>query len=140
MKYIAMLLYIWEAIKMQLTKNFNSSEFACPCCGQVEMDDQFMTRLQTIRTTLNKPMRITSGFRCIKRNAEVGGSRNSAHLRGQAADFTCVNSRDRFIIISTAIQIGITRIGIGATFLHLDTADETTGHPSSMVWHYYMGG
>lgn len=36
----------------------------------------------------NRPIRISSGFRCDELNALVGGSRNSAHREGWAVDFT----------------------------------------------------
>lgn len=43
--------------------------------------------LQPIRDKLNKPMVITSGFRCAKVNQLAGGKSNSQHLTGAAADF-----------------------------------------------------
>ena len=43
--------------------------------------------LQPIRDKLNKPMIITSGFRCPKVNFLAGGKANSQHLEGKAADF-----------------------------------------------------
>ena len=43
--------------------------------------------LQPIRDKLQKPMTITSGFRCSKVNNLVGGANNSQHAKGQAVDF-----------------------------------------------------
>lgn len=43
--------------------------------------------LQPIRDKINKPMIITSGFRCPEVNMLVGGKSNSQHKKGQAADF-----------------------------------------------------
>lgn len=43
--------------------------------------------LQPIRTKLNKPMIITSGYRCNVLNQKVGGSPTSAHKYGKACDF-----------------------------------------------------
>ncbi len=43
--------------------------------------------LQPIREKLNKPMIITSGYRCPSVNKLVRGKVNSQHLKGQAADF-----------------------------------------------------
>lgn len=43
--------------------------------------------LQPIRELLNRPMIITSGYRCKALNSAVGGVKNSAHLYGRAADF-----------------------------------------------------
>ena len=44
--------------------------------------------LQRIRDLLGVPIMISSGYRSAALNAAVGGSRNSAHMRGLAADFT----------------------------------------------------
>lgn len=43
--------------------------------------------LQPIRTKLNKPMIVTSGYRCEVLNQKVGGSKTSAHKYGRACDF-----------------------------------------------------
>jgi len=34
----------------------------------------------------NRPIRITSGYRCPPHNREVGGVEHSLHMRGQAVD------------------------------------------------------
>lgn len=43
--------------------------------------------LQPIRDKLNKPMIITSGYRCEELNNKIGGVKNSQHTKGQAVDF-----------------------------------------------------
>jgi len=46
--------------------------------------------LEEVRILLgNNPIRISSGYRTPKLNAQVGGSKTSAHMRGLAGDFTC---------------------------------------------------
>lgn len=54
--------------------------------------------LQPIRNLINKPMVITSGYRCEKLNRFVGGSANSQHLFGCAADFKVKNMKTDEII------------------------------------------
>ena len=44
-------------------------------------------KAQKIRDLLNKPMLITSGYRCYSLNRAVGGSLTSDHLGGLAIDF-----------------------------------------------------
>jgi len=124
---------------VKLTKHFDSEEFECPHCHRQEMDEDFIKKLETIRVTLNKPIRINSGWRCKTYNnsKKVRGKRNSAHLIGKAADIRISSSHDRYLVIDTCIKIGINRIGIGKNFLHLDSADESTGHPQHVIWHYY---
>lgn len=47
--------------------------------------------LDPLRKLYNKPIKVTSGYRCPKLNAAVGGSQNSQHMRGEAADITSIN-------------------------------------------------
>jgi hypothetical protein len=43
--------------------------------------------LEIVRAALDKPMVISSGYRCPELNKAIGGAANSAHLYGLAADF-----------------------------------------------------
>lgn len=73
-----------------LTKNFKESEFKCKCkCGEVIVIPRVFNTLQALRDKINRPIVVTSGYRCVKHNDEVGGSIGSAHLFGLAADFYC---------------------------------------------------
>ena len=45
--------------------------------------------LQPLRHALGLPINVSSGYRCQRLNAAVGGSSTSAHLIGYAADITC---------------------------------------------------
>jgi zinc D-Ala-D-Ala carboxypeptidase len=46
--------------------------------------------MEKVRDILNNhQILISSGYRSPKVNTAVGGSKNSAHMRGLAADFTC---------------------------------------------------
>lgn len=42
--------------------------------------------LEKIRSHFGKPVTINSGFRCIKLNKAIGGSKTSQHVKGEAAD------------------------------------------------------
>lgn len=68
--------------------NFKKSEFKCPCCGGygVGIASSLVDLLQKLRNKYGSVI-ISSGYRCSKFNKKVGGSTNSAHLKGQAADF-----------------------------------------------------
>lgn len=44
--------------------------------------------MKKIRTCLQAPVYISSGYRCKKLNKEVGGSSSSQHTKGMACDFT----------------------------------------------------
>lgn len=97
-----------------------NDRFKCPCCGENMMDPRLIHRVETIEEEINQSLTVTSGYRCKKHNEKEGGSETSSHLKGLAVDLACPASRPRFKIISAAIRLGITRIGIGKNFLHLD--------------------
>ena len=42
--------------------------------------------LEPLRVAMERPIKISSGFRCQRLNAAVGGVYNSQHMKGQAAD------------------------------------------------------
>lgn len=46
--------------------------------------------MEKVRTILDdKPILISSGYRCPPLNSAIGGSKNSAHMSGLACDFSC---------------------------------------------------
>lgn len=73
---------------MRLSTHFDSSEFACHCCGRVEYDPRLFDILELVREYFDAPVTINSGYRCPLHNAEVGGEKNSYHMKGMAADIT----------------------------------------------------
>ena len=54
--------------------------------------------LQPIRDILQKPMIITSGYRCKELNKLVGGKINSQHQEGKAVDFIVPNASINSVI------------------------------------------
>lgn len=111
---------------IKLSENFMLSEFLCPCgclAGDdltIPMEVPFIMKLQKLRTRFQKPIIITSGYRCPSYNKRIGGAPNSKHCLGIAADVSCTNSKDRFTLLNLAFQIGFSGIGVDRTFLHLD--------------------
>lgn len=107
----------WKKIKY-----FSGSEFVCNCgCGQVDMHLEFLLRLDKARQYAGMPLRVTSGYRCLEHNAEVGGVSSSAHTKGYAADIECKGSRSRAKIVKACIEAGFNRIGIAKDFIHIDS-------------------
>ena len=46
--------------------------------------------MENVRKLLNnKPIYVSSGYRCLALNELLGSKRTSAHIRGLACDFTC---------------------------------------------------
>lgn len=69
--------------------HFKQSEFACKDhCGFSNENLKVVEILEGIRSHFgNKPVIVTSGCRCVKRNNKVGGIKGSKHLSGEACDF-----------------------------------------------------
>lgn len=113
---------------ISLSKNLKASEFACHgngCCSTVMIDEQLVTYVQKIRDHFNKPITITSGYRCAIHNRNVGGATGSRHAKGQAADIV-VQGVAPAEVARYAESIGIKGIGLYETakdghFVHIDT-------------------
>ena len=93
-------------------KWFKEKEFACKCCGQLPLSTGsgqaprenvkalVSEVLDPVRDKLGMPIVVNSGYRCERHNKDVGGVRNSQHLRGEAADIHCEdNERLKQLII-----------------------------------------
>ncbi|MDI6615648.1 MAG: D-Ala-D-Ala carboxypeptidase family metallohydrolase [Syntrophaceae bacterium] len=101
---------------------FKREEFACTCCGAVEMDEGFIERLSMARGMAGVPFVITSGYRCPKRNAAVG-STSKNHTSGKAADILATDGPTRGKILRGLYLAGFKRIGIAKDFIHVDSMD-----------------
>jgi len=106
-----------------LSANFSRSEFQCKCgCKKFNITPALIKGLQELRDYLGMPIIINSGTRCPKHNAAVGGTRNSYHLRGYAADIW-VEGLSLKELVRAAEEFKVFRhggIGIYDTFIHLD--------------------
>jgi zinc D-Ala-D-Ala carboxypeptidase len=91
-----------------------------PGSGRQHMSAAFIRKLDRIREKVGLPFIITSGYRTPAHNASVGGASSSAHMQGLAADIAAPTDGMRRAIAKAAIAEGITRIGMGRTFIHLD--------------------
>lgn len=119
---------------VQITKNFHSSEFACKdSCKKIYIAEELVQKLQKLRDHFNKPINISSGYRCKNHNKNIGGSETSPHCLGVAADL-CVSGYKSIDIAKIAEKIGFDGIAlINDEYIHLDLkgrkwyADERTG-------------
>ena len=84
---------------MKLSENFSLNEFTksqtatrhnidnTPSMTEILNLTSLCERvLQPVRNNFQKPMIISSGFRCKELNTKIGGSATSQHVIGQAAD------------------------------------------------------
>jgi len=108
---------------IQLSKNFKLSEFVCKeGKGEVLYDTEMIDKLQALRDCFNVPVQIVSGYRSPEYNRGVGGSINSQHLLGKAADIAIDLDKER--VKEKAIELGFKGIGLYDTFIHLDVRDD----------------
>jgi uncharacterized protein YcbK (DUF882 family) len=98
---------------------FTDSELKCKCCGKLIIDELFLAKLNAARAIAEFQFIVTSGYRCIKHNADVG-STSSNHTSGKAADIRCLDSFDRFYMVRAMLEAGMLGIGISKEFIHCD--------------------
>ena len=134
-----------------LSKNFKSTEFDCHgkgCCSATKIDEALVEFLQKIRDHFNKPVHISSGYRCEIHNAKpsVGGATGSRHTKGQAADIV-VEDVEPAEVAKYCESIGVKGIGLyekkdcGDDFVHIDTRSSKSfwyGH--KQVYRSTFGG
>lgn len=112
---------------------FKPSEFACHCCGKGTVHSKVHKALNKARAIAGIPFIITSGYRCKKHNADVGGSLTSSHMKRYAVDISAKDSQARFRILLGLIHADFNRIGIGKDFIH---ADMDPNKAQEVVWLY----
>lgn len=114
----------------KITKNFSLEEFKCKDGSDIPNTAllnivELARNLEVLRTAINKPITITSGYRSPKYNAKIGGVKDSQHLRGTAADIRVagMTPKEVGLVIEGLIQNGKMKqggIGIYPTFTHYD--------------------
>lgn len=135
---------------------FKPKEYECRCgCGKADLSEKLLLLLDRIREAIDRPLTITSGLRCRDHALEVKKKRwkmqghaltktdligmkkkviTNSHVRGLAVDIRVDNSRLRQSLISAALDVGVTRLGIGDGFIHLDIDERKVTH---VIWTYY---
>lgn len=80
--------------------------------------------LERLRVKLGRPVVITSGHRCAKHNAKEGGAQNSQHIYGKAVDIYCPSSTERHEVLTAALSLGFSGVGIKKEIIHLDIRED----------------
>lgn len=115
---------------------FDKRDLACSCgCGLGNATDKLIGTLNNAQVIYGEPITISSGSRCPKHNAAVGGVPSSAHVTGEAVDIKCETSSRRFRLISALLSAGFNRIGISfkSGFIHADVSETL---PQRVIWGY----
>lgn len=123
----------WDDILYFQPQEFDSRDE--PGSGKTHMDLNFVHVLDLIRSKVGFPLMVNSGYRSPAHNAAVGGVKDSAHMRGVAADIATGTWERTYDVIEAAIECGIRRIGVSlkGKYVHLDI-DKTL--PSPRMWFY----
>lgn len=129
--------------------NFHPIEFACKhvglttlCLERLVIDTEFMDALQRLRFAFNRPMPISSGYRCSEYNSHI----STTGLRGPhtlgAVDVR-VHSRPAYELVQHAMSLRFSGIGLqqrgslSSRFVHLDNIPSSSVlHPRPRVWSY----
>lgn len=98
-----------------------------------QMRQEFLDMLDEARHISGVPFRINSGMRSYDWNYKVGGSPDSSHLTGWAADISATTSNRRWLVIHALLQVGFTRIGVADTFVHVDCDPDKV---ANVMWLY----
>ena len=112
----------WDDIKY-----FKRSEFKCQCGGKycngypVEMQEKVVKAADKVRAHFGKPVTVSSGIRCTKHNAEVGGVSNSRHLQGKAIDLN-VSGFSAAMVLAYVQSLPEIRYSyaINSNYIHMD--------------------
>ena len=114
----------------KLSMHFSVSEFRCKCGGEHDtlISDELVTMLEKLYAKLDcSKIVISSGFRCVKHDKNVGGSGTGQHTLGKAADICCYAKNGAIIsskvVCCTAQDLGfsgIANINADYTYTHVD--------------------
>lgn len=109
-----------------VSKSFKRKEFACKdgCglgLGDGDINPELIEVIQDVRDHFGEPVVISSGLRCQRHNARVGGAPKSQHLLGTAADIRIAKVAPakvyEYLDKKYPGKYGIGRYG---TFTHID--------------------
>ena len=102
----------------QLSEHISTDEYKCHCCGklppQFRDNDGILPCYRTlfdtfeaIRAMWQKPLIVTSGYRCPEHNAAVGGAALSPHVFGLAMDLKVESFDEARLLAYAAKQTGL---------------------------------
>lgn len=104
--------------------------FSCPCGCEPIIVPAFMPAslygcLLLIYWHFEKPITITSGYRCEQHNAKVNGSPKSKHLTSEAVDFAVLDVKpEGLAMLLDRLYPDSAGIGTYANHVHFDIRKE----------------
>lgn len=137
---------------MKLSENFTFAELTVTSTGLPNIPSDYdMDRLRRLAGTMEEiryalgryPITINSGYRSEQVNHAVGGSKSSAHLRGDAADFVCpkYGSPRQICLAIIDAEIDFDQlICEDNKWVHIGLSDKPRGQVMTMKSGKYMPG
>jgi zinc D-Ala-D-Ala carboxypeptidase len=120
-------------------KYFSIDELKCQHCGEHNMDESFMVKIEALRQDLDFPFVVTSAYRCKDHIIERKKKAPGAHSTGHALDIA-VSGDQAYRLLREALNVGMTGIGINQKgpnrFIHLDDIEWDKDRPRPWVWSY----
>lgn len=127
----------------QISKHFHSSEFRCPHCKEIKIDENLVYKMERIFEKLNaSKCIISSGYRCPEYDIKANGFAGR-HSEGLAADCVFYDKDGKIIpskiVICVAFDLNELRglAIVNDNYVHLDNrrngtfyGDETRGNSS----------
>ena len=121
--------YVYSKAKeghLEAIEYFKVREFACKDGSDfILLSPELLDVLYRIRLHFNAPVMITSGFRTESHNKKVGGTRDSKHVKGIAADIVVKGvSPSKVAAYADLLMPDKGGIGEYRTFVHVDVRHE----------------
>lgn len=95
------------------------------------LDPELCAMLDWARGRAGVPFKITRGLSTPEHNEDIGGVKDSAHLKGLGVDLACSDSVSRFKMVQALLLAGFKRVGVYDKHIHADR-DETL--PQMVLW------
>ena len=122
--------------KQMATLNFSDNELRCKCgCGRLNTTpafNEFMEKVQALRTAYGKPLVLSSAYRCPEHPIEAAKTKAGQHSKG-AVDIRVAYAAAHEVL-RLAFSMGFTGIGVNQKgshrYIHLDM------RPNPTVWSY----
>jgi len=96
------------------------------------MCTDFLAKLDEAREYAGIPFKINSAYRSPEHPLSIKNP-SSSHIKGLAVDISVNDSRTRFVVLNALMHVGLTRIGIADTFIHVDMDCDKS---QSVIWTY----
>ena len=108
-------------------KYFKEEEFHCPCgqCDYIDIDLQLKSLLLNVREHFEKPVIITSGYRCKEHNKAIGGARFSKHIDAIACDIVVKDTshKEVYDYLFKLLDCSFGGLGLYRTHVHIDVRE-----------------